>query len=61
MLERDFINATDLRSVQMALHSLKQVIPENSKVIQNEEHKRIIRTLKTWEEELYKEVQNPKI
>lgn len=53
MTEREFIVATDLRSIQISIESLKHVIPENSQLIDSAEYLQIVRTLKSWEEKFY--------
>lgn len=53
MEEQDFINATDLRCIQAAKHFLMQIVPENSKIVDSERRRDMLRTLSQWEEELY--------
>jgi hypothetical protein len=50
MTEKDFILATDLRSVGNALQCLREVMPTLNPHIEGSEYVEVMRTLKKWQE-----------
>jgi len=56
MKEREYINVSHLRSVRVAEDVLRDIVPKNSTVIQQEDYDRVMTQLRTWGNLLYEEI-----
>jgi hypothetical protein len=54
--EQEYINISDLVRLRVAVGVLREIIPENSTVINYSDFKEIMKILKDWESSLGKEI-----
>ena len=61
MTEQEYTDVSDLAKVRMAERTLRDICPENSKVIGKAELAAVIRTLGKWAEKLHERIETTEV
>jgi len=56
MTEQEYINVKELGTVSAALDVLKNIVPDNSKVIVKEDYQKVMDTIYKWQEALFQKI-----
>ena len=56
MTEQEYIDVGDRMAISLALNALREVIPESSSVVTDEEYLTVMRLIRGWERKLFKVV-----
>ncbi len=54
MSEQEYINVSDLKNILSAKNNLREIIPESSKIIKENEYRTVMLILNKWQDELFK-------